>query len=109
MHPCPSCACHVRAADSTCPHCGTTIGSVRRSTAAAVLALTFVACTGGTTKSDSGETADSGMVQPLYGVTITDTALESDTSVTQALYGVTITDTADSATYGVDYGISITD
>jgi hypothetical protein len=61
MHPCPTCACHVRASDRACPHCGAAIGARRAplSAAAAVLGLAM-ACTG------PGKTEDSGT--PTYGV-----------------------------------------
>jgi hypothetical protein len=43
LTPCPSCACHVRAAEKACPHCGASLTLVRadrRTTAALLLGLT---------------------------------------------------------------------
>lgn len=89
MIPCPSCACHVASRDIHCPHCGQRIGLARRpSLAAAVLALGLSGCVGGT-KSETGETADSG----------------DTTTTAEPLYGVTVTETGDTGTTtGVDYG-----
>jgi hypothetical protein len=116
MHPCPTCACHVHAADATCPHCGEPIGTRgNRTVAAAILALGLASCTGGPGTKTTGETGDTATtVQPLYGVTVTDTSTDTGPATTpEPEYGVTITtgdtgDTGDTATTGsttgVDYG-----
>jgi hypothetical protein len=105
MHPCPTCACHVRVSDATCPHCGQPIGSRGNRMATAILALGLAGCTGGgaTTKT-TGETGlYTTSPQPAYGITVTDTDTDTgtDTGSTwtpQPAYGITVTDTgADSA------------
>ncbi|MEQ1568347.1 MAG: hypothetical protein ABMA64_22100 [Myxococcota bacterium] len=101
MIPCPSCACHLRAHETTCPHCGTTMGTTRsRTVAAAVLALTLSGCVGA--KTDT--------VEPEYGVSITGTTGDTG-QITEPEYGVTITGTTGDtgtgdtgSTTGVDYG-----
>ncbi|MEQ1501767.1 MAG: hypothetical protein ABMB14_06030 [Myxococcota bacterium] len=115
MIPCPSCNCHVRTADRTCPHCQQAIGSggigAVRSTAASALLGLAVACIG------------EPKIEPLYGVTVTDTVSDTDTDTDADSDTDSDTDTdadtdadtdtdADSdpsgdtgPTTGVDYGI----
>jgi hypothetical protein len=63
--PCPECACFVRAAESSCPHCGVRLSGVSRSamgaTAAALMLGLATSCIGGTKD-------DSGTAVALYGV-----------------------------------------
>lgn len=55
MRPCPSCGCHVREAEPSCPHCSAraepTIG---RTTLAVLLGLSLVAAGCPDTQSDYG-------------------------------------------------------
>lgn len=83
LHPCPSCARHVKKAEAVCPFCGTSISlsgvaprtrpTQRMGRAAtfafgAAVATSLAACGGGTTPTgtDANTSIDSG-VSPLYG------------------------------------------
>jgi hypothetical protein len=109
MHPCPTCACHVRTADPTCPHCGEPVGArSNRTVAAALLALGLTGCTGvGTTKTDDTTTWLSGVD---YGTSISDTDADADADTDVDTDADTDSDTdtdptgETGTTTGVDYG-----
>ena len=44
--PCPSCACFVRAVDTTCPHCGESLRSTNSAVSATAAALMLGLATG---------------------------------------------------------------
>lgn len=96
MHPCPTCACHVRRADVCCPHCGARLGGTRLSASAALLALSLTACTGGGTKDTADSGGDSGSTtspQPAYGITVIvtgETGTDTGTSP-EVMYGPAVT------------------
>lgn len=96
---CPECACHVKAIESECPHCGASLrkkdGSIPRTAAAVLMGLmalpaagALVACSdgdgggsgGGTSMSSSSSGGGSGQggmgigggIAPAYGVAQTD-------------------------------------
>jgi hypothetical protein len=74
LTPCAHCGCHIRSESQDCPNCGETVvrSSSVRTTAAGILGLLMVACTGDATKdtaTDTGTTGD----------TDTDTDTDSDT------------------------------
>ena len=60
--PCPSCACFVRAVDTTCPHCGESLRSTNSAVSANAAALMLGLATGCIGTGDSGDAV------ALYGV-----------------------------------------
>jgi hypothetical protein len=90
MKTCTHCGSHVRAADTTCPHCATRLVAGLtggRSAAAALLALSLTACGGSESDTAKGQdTADTGPGPggALYGVV--------ETGEVNDLYGVAASD-----------------